>query len=196
MSNERRLGRVRERVAAEQSRPGKGCGLLYGLCTIALVCSTASCVPKHQSPRPESVTVYADSEGEVLHDIIAYRSAGFSPMYLTLVLKSNDVIYFTLFDQVVRSKQSLMIRAYGKLFAYRLDCVAGLYAPSTRRVTISTLPSIATVPLTSVERDRQRSSECSHIVHNATIIRKIGARWNGLLDPWQKGIEYVTDIDR
>jgi hypothetical protein len=185
-------------------------GLLIG--TFAGCQSNTSAVPstangQFKSRAGDIVAVYGDSERQLAASISAARHLGLTPAFVTLRGMQRDY-KFPVYAQVLRSQKSLIVRAYGRVYAYPLTAIKIYFHTNvTALIGPDGLPPVRAPRydrLVSVHHEagkflagntRRKESicpDCIALLVSVRAIRKLAMRWNAKQDPWQIAPIYVA----
>jgi hypothetical protein len=176
--------------------------------TIALAAALLSACSGHQSGTPKSpvspqVAVFGDSESQLLAQAQAARAAGQDPVWIHVQAPAKEY-NFPVYAQLVRNSTALLVRAFGRLYAFPLAKVSVMYGSGP--VDLKQLPLVDTPVIDAwltgrkpgdfktgnVDQKRSVCPDCLLLVRTKDTIRNITAHWNGKLDPWQVSPTYVA----
>ncbi len=147
------------------------------------------------------VAVMGDSQAAVKANVAAAEQAHLKPRYVT-VETNKDRHIFTVYAQVLRSREAIIVRAYGKIYVFSAKSAKISYAG--KPVDASMLPL---VKAPKIDKTLERGRVAGDFEYNRSIksglcsgcdIMELRPRdvktssWNGKLDAWQRSPEYVA----
>lgn len=154
---------------------------------------------------PQTVSMYGDSSSQILGNAVKARAMGLTPAYL--FVKTPDRRYpFSVYAQFLRSKESLIVRAFGRVYVYPLRVVAVYNGADSTRVATKTLPLVRAPRYDRLAREQMQGHfhtgdvvskrylcpDCIALVLQKREIRALASRWNRVRDPWQVNPTYVA----
>ncbi len=184
--------------------------------TVLLVLSLAACQAKGGSFAPISeapstarassaVAVYGDSSTQILRSAVKAKAMGLTPTYLFVKAPSRSYT-FSVYSQFLRSKESLIVRAFGRVYVYAIKEVSLHGGGDSKKMNIETLPLVRAPRYDKLAREdlaghfhsgdiiskKYLCPDCVALILQKPEIRRLAARWNRYVDPWQVSPTYVA----
>lgn len=191
---------------------------LIAAAVIGSILFLAACGGQHTNPLPthsnsasggyangapgNSVSVFADNSDELATRIDAAMKAGLHPKFIQVAAGKRSYL-FPVYAQVLRSQRALIVRAYGRIYVYRLNSTHVRY--TTQLVQPSRLPQVtATLIDSDIAAGKQPGQfnlnskaklkicpDCTELLLYQPQVLKLASAWNGKLDFWQTDPDYV-----
>lgn len=146
------------------------------------------------------VAVVGDSEAEVSANIQTAQTLGLSPQYVSIQTSSRSHV-FTVYAQVLRSQQAVIVRAYGSVYAFLLSQVN----LSEGGITVRTdsLPLVAAPTIDKFIAEGRQPGDfkynaaaklqlCPDCVLMFLELRNAPTSWAASSDPWQASTTYIA----
>ena len=176
--------------------------------TMAVAAALLSACSGHQSGTPKApaspqVAVFGDSESQLLAQAQAARDAGQDPIWIHVQAPTKEY-NFPVYAQLVRNNSALLVRAFGRLYAFPLSGTSVTYG--SQSIDLKQIPLVDTPIIDTwlagrnpgafkngnVDQKRSVCPDCLLLVRTKDTIRNITAHWSGKLDPWQMSPTYVA----
>ncbi len=155
----------------------------------------------------EAVGIGADTEADLRDGINLATRLGEKPRYL-MVAAPTRRYYFSVYAQLVRTQHALIIRAYRRIYVFRIGAVSVTYSGVRQPLLPELFPAVSapvieSTTATSLPQIEQRSQpyaagraraavcpDCVMLLVNARHLQ-VSHLWSSKLDPWQVHPDYV-----
>lgn len=139
----------------------------------------------------QSVAVVADSEAALLVQIAHARDEGREPQFV-VVAAGHRSSTFPVYASVVRSRRSLLVAAYNKLYVFPLEGSAVRFTDAN--IAMGTLPLVGEVAFAGAAARPPDCGGCSAVIADRARVAAVTRAWPAQADPWQISPHYSVWI--